>query len=131
MWSGAKLQAIKTGGGNDLSGVAMDNRGTAVARESADLVLLGDSFSSLVQAIALGRRIEANLRRALGYTLAVHLPIAAVSLLPLLLRPLPELTLWVLWIAVVIVLELLNSRSCAADRQGLGPGFQVSGISPD
>ena len=65
-------------------GVAMGERGTDVARESADLVLLGDDFGSLVKAIALGRRIEANLHRALGYTLAIHLPIAAVSLLPLL-----------------------------------------------
>jgi P-type Ca2+ transporter type 2C len=74
-------------------GVAMGKRGTAVARESADLVLLGDDFGSLVQAIALGRRIEANLHRALGYTLAIHLPIAAVSLLPLLVRGQPLLLL--------------------------------------
>ncbi len=74
-------------------GVAMGKRGTAVARESADLVLLHDDFSSLVQAIALGRRIEANLHKALGYTLAIHLPIAAVSLLPLLLPGQPLLLL--------------------------------------
>jgi P-type Ca2+ transporter type 2C len=74
-------------------GVAMGKRGTAVARESADLVLLGDDFGSLVQAIALGRRIEANLHRALGYTLAIHLPIAAVSLLPLVVPGLPLLLL--------------------------------------
>jgi Ca2+-transporting ATPase len=74
-------------------GVAMGKRGTAVARESADLVLLGDDFGSLVQAIALGRRIEANLHRALGYTLAIHLPIAAVSLLPLLVPRQPLLLL--------------------------------------
>ncbi|MEB3333174.1 MAG: cation transporting ATPase C-terminal domain-containing protein, partial [Synechococcaceae cyanobacterium] len=74
-------------------GVAMGKRGTAVARESADLVLLGDDFGSLVNAIALGRRIEANLQRALGYTLAIHLPIAAVSLLPLLIPGQPLLLL--------------------------------------
>jgi Ca2+-transporting ATPase len=66
-------------------GVAMGKRGTAVARESADLVLLEDSFSALVQALAIGRRIDDNLHRALGYTLAIHLPIASLSLLPLLL----------------------------------------------
>ncbi|MEB3199620.1 MAG: HAD-IC family P-type ATPase [Synechococcaceae cyanobacterium] len=65
-------------------GVAMGRRGTAVAREAADLVLLQDSFSSLVEALALGRRIEANLHRALGYTLAIHVPIAVLSALPLL-----------------------------------------------
>jgi Ca2+-transporting ATPase len=66
-------------------GVAMGRRGTAVARESADLVLLRDSFADLVAAIALGRRVEANLQRALAYTLAIHLPIAVLGLLPLLL----------------------------------------------
>jgi Ca2+-transporting ATPase len=65
-------------------GVAMGKRGTAVARESADLVLLHDTFSDLVQALELGRRVDANLHRALGYTLAIHLPIAALGLLPLL-----------------------------------------------
>ena len=65
----------------------------AVAREAADLVLLHDSFAALVEAVALGRRIDANLQRALGYTLAIHLPIAAVSLLPLLIPGQPLLLL--------------------------------------
>jgi len=65
-------------------GVAMGKRGTAVARESADLVLLNDTFGDLVTALELGRRVDANLHRALGYTLAIHLPIAALGLLPLL-----------------------------------------------
>jgi len=72
-------------------GVAMGRRGTAVARESADLVLLEDDFGSLVAALALGRRIEANLHRALGYTLAIHLPIATLTALPLLLPAQPML----------------------------------------
>ena len=66
-------------------GVAMGQRGTAVARESADLVLLRDSFNGLVDAIALGRRVDANLHRALAYTLAIHLPIVLLGLMPLLL----------------------------------------------
>ncbi len=74
-------------------GVAMGKRGTAVARESADLVLLDDSFSALVQALAIGRRIDVNLHRALGYTLAIHLPIAALSLLPLLMAGQPLILL--------------------------------------
>ena len=74
-------------------GVAMGKRGTAVARESADLVLLDDSFSALVQALAIGRRIDVNLHRALGYTLAIHLPIAALSLLPLLMTGQPLILL--------------------------------------
>jgi Ca2+-transporting ATPase len=66
-------------------GVAMGRRGTAVARESADLVLLNDRFSDLVAALALGRRVETNLQRALAYTLAIHIPIALLALVPLLL----------------------------------------------
>jgi len=74
-------------------GVAMGRRGSAVARESADLVLVDDSFAPLVGALGLARRVEANLRRALAYTLAIHLPIVTLSLLPLLLPSQPLLLL--------------------------------------
>jgi Ca2+-transporting ATPase len=66
-------------------GVAMGGRGTDVAREAASLVLLDDNFASLVTAVRLGRRIDDNLRKAFGYILAVHVPIAGMSLLPVLL----------------------------------------------
>jgi Ca2+-transporting ATPase len=72
-------------------GVAMGRRGTAVAREAADLVLLHDTFADLVAALQLGRRVYANLQAALGYTLAVHLPIVVLGLLPLLLPGQPLL----------------------------------------
>ena len=65
-------------------GVAMGGRGTDVAREAASLVLLDDNFASLVTAVRLGRRIDDNLRKAIGYILAVHVPIAGLSLLPVL-----------------------------------------------
>ena len=65
-------------------GIAMGKRGTDVAREAASLVLLQDDFGSIVSAIRLGRRIFANLRQALIYTLAVHVPIIGLSILPLL-----------------------------------------------
>ncbi len=66
-------------------GVAMGGRGTDVAREAASLVLLDDDFTSLVAAIRLGRRIDGNLRKAFAYIFAVHVPIAGMSLLPVLL----------------------------------------------
>ena len=66
-------------------GVAMGGRGTDVARESASLVLVDDSFSALVRAVKLGRRIFSNLRKAMSYGLAVHVPIAGMALLPVLL----------------------------------------------
>jgi Ca2+-transporting ATPase len=65
-------------------GVAMGGRGTDVAREAASLVLLDDNFASLVTAVRLGRRIDDNLRKAIGYILAVHVPIAGMSLIPVL-----------------------------------------------
>jgi Ca2+-transporting ATPase len=65
-------------------GIAMGGRGTDVAREASDIVLLDDDFSSIVQAVRLGRRIDDNLRKAIGFTLSVHVPIAGLSLLPLL-----------------------------------------------
>ncbi len=66
-------------------GIAMGSRGTDVAREAAAIVLLDDDFGSIVSAVRLGRRIDDNLRKAMGYVLAVHVPIAGLSLLPLLL----------------------------------------------
>ena len=66
-------------------GIAMGGRGTDVAREAAAIVLLDDDFSSIVTAIRLGRRIYDNLRKAMGFVFAVHVPIAGLALLPLVL----------------------------------------------
>jgi Ca2+-transporting ATPase len=66
-------------------GIAMGQRGTDVAREAAALVLLLDDFSAIVQAIHRGRRTFANLRQAMVYTLAVHVPIIGLAVLPVLL----------------------------------------------
>ena len=64
-------------------GVAMGGRGTDVAREASSIVLLDDDFGSIVKAVRLGRRIYDNLRKAMGFILAVHVPIAGLALLPL------------------------------------------------
>lgn len=64
-------------------GIAMGGRGTDVAREASSLVLLDDDFGSIVVAIRLGRRIYDNLRKAMSFIFAVHVPIAGLALLPL------------------------------------------------
>ena len=84
-------------------GIAMGARGTDVAREAADLVLLDDAFSSIVQAVRLGRRIFDNLKKAMAYVMAVHVPIAGLALVPVLLKwPLVMLPLHVVFLELVI-----------------------------
>lgn len=63
-------------------GIAMGERGTDVARETADLVLLNDDFSSIVRAVRMGRVIFDNIKKAIAYIFAVHIPIAGMSFLP-------------------------------------------------
>ncbi len=89
-------------------GIAMGGRGTDVAREAAGLVLLDDDFSSIVKAVAMGRRIYANLRKATAYILAIHIPIIGMTILPLFFGwPL------VLFPAHVVLLEMLIDPACA------------------
>lgn len=89
-------------------GVAMGARGTDVAREASSIVLLDDDFSSIVSAVRQGRRIFDNLRKAMAYIFAVHVPIAGLSLvpvlfgLPLVLKPVH-----------IAFLELIIDPSCS------------------
>lgn len=89
-------------------GIAMGKRGADVAREAADLVLLDDSFVSIVGGVRLGRRIFVNLRNALTYITAIHLPIAGLALAPILMG-LPPL----LFPMHVVLLELAIDPICA------------------
>ena len=84
-------------------GIAMGQHGTDVARESAALVLLDDDFSSIVQAVKLGRRIFDNLRKAMAYLVAVHIPIAGMSLIPVLFKlPLVLLPIHIAFLHLII-----------------------------
>ena len=98
-------------------GVAMGRRGSDVAREAATLVLLEDDFQSLVEAVRQGRRIFANLRQALLYVLAVHVPLIGMSVLPLLIGAPP-----VLLPLHVMFLEFVIDPACSlvfeAERDG-------------
>lgn len=94
-------------------GIAMGRKGTDVAREAADLVLLDDSFASIVGGVRLGRRIFVNLRRALTYVTAIHVPIAGLALAPILMS-LPPL----LFPMHVVLLELAIDPICALVFEG-------------
>ncbi len=84
-------------------GVAMGGRGTDVAREAAALVLVNDDFASLVNAVRLGRRIYANIRHAMSFIVAVHVPIAGLGLIPVLFGwPLIFFPMHVLFLEFVI-----------------------------
>ena len=89
-------------------GIAMGKRGTDVAREAASLVLLDDDFSSIVKAVRLGRRIFDNIKKAMAYILAIHVPIAGMSLIPVLLEwPL------IFFPIHVVFLELIIDPACS------------------
>jgi Ca2+-transporting ATPase len=89
-------------------GIAMGERGTDVARESASLVLLDDSFESIVAAITQGRRIYDNITKATRFVFAVHVPIIALTLVPALMQ-------WpdILQPVHIVLLQLLIDPACA------------------
>ena len=89
-------------------GIAMGGRGTDVAREAAALVLLDDDFASIVGAVRLGRRIFGNLQKAIAFILAVHVPIAGLSMLPVFFASWPLL----LFPIHIVFLELIIDPSC-------------------
>ncbi len=106
-------------------GIAMGQRGTDVAREAASLVLLRDDFTSIVEAIRLGRRTFRNMRQAMVYTLAVHIPIAGLALLPvvfglpLLLAPLH-----------IAFLELVIDPACSVVFEAEEEDSQLMQVAP-
>ncbi|MEI6132773.1 MAG: cation-translocating P-type ATPase [Bacillota bacterium] len=90
-------------------GIAMGKKGTDVAREASSLVIMDDDFSSIVGGIKLGRRIFDNLQKAFGYIFAIHVPIAGLSLIPILLGNFPL----ILWPVHIVFLELIIDPACS------------------
>lgn len=106
-------------------GIAMGLRGTDVAREAADLILLDDRFASIIGGIALGRRIFVNLRRAMTYIVAVHIPVAGLALLPIVLGWPP-----LFYPMHIVLLELLFDPLCSIVFEGEPSEVGAMSIGP-
>jgi len=113
-------------------GIAMGKRGSQVSREAADLILMDDRFATIVDTVRDGRRIYDNVRKAVDYVFAIHVPIAAASLLAPILGIGPgELFLLPIHVVLMelvidptcsIVLERLPAEEGLMDRPPRRPG---------
>lgn len=92
-------------------GIAMGKRGSEVSREAADLILLDDNFTTIVNTIQDGRRIYDNIKKAVGYVFTIHIPIAFASLLAPMLGIIPASLL--LLPLHVVMLELVIDPTCS------------------
>lgn len=92
-------------------GIAMGKRGSEVSREAADMILLDDNFTTIVETVKDGRRLYDNIRKAVGYVFTIHIPIAAASLMgPILgISPIALILLPV----HVVLLELIIDPTCS------------------
>lgn len=97
-------------------GIAMGLRGTDVAREAADLVLLDDCFTSIVTAIRIGRKIFENIQSSVGYIFAIHVPIAGMTMVPAILG-MPAALLP----AHIVFMELIIDPTCSLIFESLPP----------
>lgn len=106
-------------------GIAMGQRGTNVAKESADIILLDDNFNTIVKAIGKGRSIYKNIQSAISYVIAIHIPLALLSLfvpifnLPTLLLPIH-----------VMLLELLIDPTSSIIFQRIKPSPNIMSEKP-
>lgn len=92
-------------------GISMGKRGSEVSREAADLILMDDNFTTIVETIKDGRRLYDNIRKAVGYVFTIHIPIALSSLLAPVLDIAPAALL--LLPLHVVLLELIIDPTCS------------------
>ena len=91
-------------------GIAMGQKGTEIAKQAASLILLEDDLSKMVDAVAMGRKIYTNLKKAIQYVISIHIPIILTVFIPLALG----------WIypnifspVHIIFLELIMGPTCS------------------
>ena len=106
-------------------GIAMGKRGTNVAKEAADMILLDDNFNTIVDAIKNGRTIYSNIKKAISYILVIHIPIAFASFFVPLFR-LPVLVLPI----HIVLLELIIDPTSSIIFQRLKPDRNVMEEKP-
>ncbi|WP_158847872.1 cation-translocating P-type ATPase [Algibacter sp. L1A34] len=91
-------------------GIAMGKKGTEIAKDSASLILVDDDLSKMVDAVAMGRKIYSNLKKAIQYIISIHIPIILTVFIPLVLG-------WVypniLSPVHIILLELIMGPTCS------------------
>lgn len=91
-------------------GIAMGKKGTEIAKEAASLILVDDDLSKMVDAVAMGRRIYTNLKKAIQYIISIHIPIILTVFIPLALG-------WmypnILSPIHIIFLELIMGPTCS------------------
>jgi Ca2+-transporting ATPase len=66
-------------------GIAMGKKGTEIAKEAANLILVEDDLAKMIDAIAMGRKIYANLKKGIQYIISIHIPIIMIVFIPLVL----------------------------------------------
>ena len=101
-------------------GISMGGKGTDVARESSSLVLLDDNFSSIVMAIKSGRRIFDNLQKAMGYIIAIHIPIIGLALLPAFFPGLPILLMPLHIVFMELIIDPVCSIAFESEKEEIG-----------
>lgn len=91
-------------------GIAMGKKGTEIAKQAASLILIDDNLSKMLDAVAMGRRIYTNLKKAIQYIISIHIPLILAVFIPLVLG-------WVypniLSPVHVIFLELIMGPTCS------------------